>query len=99
VTREFAVPELSLVVLVGISGAGKSTFGRAHFRLTKVIFSDFCHRVVADDENGRDTSSARRTAPVGLAERACRPAPVGWADGPDPERSPASGGGRVQPRR
>jgi predicted kinase len=56
-------------VLVGISGAGKSTFGRAHFRLTEVIFSDFCHGVVADDENGRDTSSARRTAPVGLGER------------------------------
>jgi protein phosphatase len=51
VTRELAVPELSLVVLIGVSGSGKSTFGRAHFRPTEVISSDFCRGLVADDEN------------------------------------------------
>jgi protein phosphatase len=51
VTREVAVPELSLVVLIGVSGSGKSTFGRAHFRPTEVISSDFCRGLVADDEN------------------------------------------------
>lgn len=45
------VPELSLVVLVGISGSGKSTFGAAHFKTTEVISSDFCRGLVADDEN------------------------------------------------
>ncbi len=50
-TRELTVPELSLVVLIGISGSGKSTFGRAHFRPTEVISSDFCRGLVADDEN------------------------------------------------
>ena len=50
-SRELAVPELSLVVLIGVSGAGKSTFGRAHFRPTEVISSDFCRGLVADDEN------------------------------------------------
>jgi protein phosphatase len=50
-TRELAVPELSLVVLIGVSGSGKSTFGRAHFRPTEVISSDFCRGLVADDEN------------------------------------------------
>jgi predicted kinase len=30
---------------------GKSTFGRAHFRPTEVISSDFCRGLVADDEN------------------------------------------------
>ena len=38
-SREIAVPALSLVVLVGVSGSGKSTFGRAHFRPTEVISS------------------------------------------------------------
>jgi protein phosphatase len=51
VTRELAVPELSLVLLIGVSGSGKSTFGRAHFRPTEVISSDFCRGLVADDEN------------------------------------------------
>ncbi|HEY2548959.1 MAG TPA: polynucleotide kinase-phosphatase [Streptosporangiaceae bacterium] len=50
-TRELAIPELSLVVLIGVTGSGKSTFGRAHFRPTEVISSDFCRGLVADDEN------------------------------------------------
>jgi protein phosphatase len=50
-TGELAIPELSLVVLIGISGSGKSTFGRTHFRPTEVISSDFCRGLVADDEN------------------------------------------------
>ena len=45
------VPELSLVVLVGISGSGKSTFARAHFAPTEVLSSDFCRALVSDDEN------------------------------------------------
>ena len=48
---ELTVPALSLVLLVGISGSGKSTFGRQHFRPTEVISSDFCRGLVADDEN------------------------------------------------
>jgi ABC-type glutathione transport system ATPase component len=36
------VPALSLVVLVGVSGSGKSTFARKHFLGTEVISSDFC---------------------------------------------------------
>jgi len=55
-TRELAVPELSLVVLIGVSGSGKSTFGRAHFRPTEVISSDFCRGLVADDENDQSAT-------------------------------------------
>jgi protein phosphatase len=53
-----AVPELSLVVLVGITGSGKSTFARAHFRPTEVISSDFCRGLVADDENDQSATPA-----------------------------------------
>jgi protein phosphatase len=45
------VPELSLVLLVGASGSGKSTFARTHFLPTEVLSSDFCRGLVSDDEN------------------------------------------------
>ncbi|MDQ1721317.1 MAG: hypothetical protein QOI26_1051, partial [Pseudonocardiales bacterium] len=45
-SRELSVPGLSLVVLIGVSGSGKSTFGRAHFKTTEVISSDFCRGIV-----------------------------------------------------
>jgi protein phosphatase len=51
------IPELSLVVLVGVSGSGKSTFGRAHFLPSEVISSDFCRGLVSDDENAQDATS------------------------------------------
>jgi protein phosphatase len=54
--RELTVPELSLVVLVGVSGSGKSTFARAHFRPTEVISSDFCRGLIADDENDQSAT-------------------------------------------
>ena len=45
------LPEPSLVLLVGASGSGKSTFARAHFRPTEAVSSDICRALVADDEN------------------------------------------------
>ncbi len=45
------IPDLSLVVLVGASGSGKSSFARAHFKATEVLSSDFCRGLVSDDEN------------------------------------------------
>jgi protein phosphatase len=50
------IPELSLVVLVGVTGSGKSTFARAHFKPTEVISSDFCRGLVADDENDQSAT-------------------------------------------
>jgi len=54
--RVIDVPEMSLVVLVGASGSGKSTFAAAHFAPTEVISSDFCRGLVADDENDQAAS-------------------------------------------
>jgi len=55
---ELGIPELSLVVLVGVTGSGKSAFARAHFRPTEVISSDFCRGLVADDENDQSATPA-----------------------------------------
>ncbi|GLW20494.1 polynucleotide kinase-phosphatase [Microbispora amethystogenes] len=54
---EVSVPELSLVVLVGVSGSGKSTFAARHFAPTQVVSSDFCRGLVSDDENDQTATS------------------------------------------
>ena len=54
--REINVPALGLVLLVGVSGSGKSTFAARHFLPTQVISSDFCRGLVADDENDQDAT-------------------------------------------
>ncbi|RMI31854.1 polynucleotide kinase-phosphatase [Nocardia stercoris] len=51
------IPELSLVALVGISGSGKSTFAREHFRPTEVLSSDFFRGLVSDDENDQSATA------------------------------------------
>ncbi|MGW0535189.1 polynucleotide kinase-phosphatase [Streptomyces sp. NPDC003032] len=54
--RMLPVTDLSLVVLMGATGSGKSTFARRHFKSTEVISSDFCRGLVADDENDQGAS-------------------------------------------
>ena len=49
--RPLGIPEMALVVLVGASGSGKSTFARRHFGPFEVVSSDFCRGLVSDDEN------------------------------------------------
>ncbi|HTJ69354.1 MAG TPA: polynucleotide kinase-phosphatase [Actinospica sp.] len=56
-TRTLTVPELSLVVLVGTTGAGKSTFAGRHFKPTQVLSSDYCRGLVSDDENDQSASA------------------------------------------
>ncbi len=51
--NELKIPELSLVALVGVSGSGKSTFARKHFKETEVLSSDRCRALVSDDENNQ----------------------------------------------
>jgi protein phosphatase len=50
------IPDLSLVVLIGSTSSGKSTFARQHFRPTEVLSSDAFRALVADDENDQSVS-------------------------------------------
>lgn len=53
---KLTIPALSLVVLVGTTGAGKSTFAGANFRPTEVLSSDFFRGLVSDDESDQAAS-------------------------------------------
>jgi protein phosphatase len=53
---ELRIPSMGLVVLVGVSGSGKSHFARRHFRPTQVVSSDACRAMVSDDENDQSAT-------------------------------------------
>jgi polynucleotide kinase-phosphatase len=53
----FEIPELCLVALVGVSGSGKSTFARKHFKPTQVLSSDAFRGLVSDDENDQSATT------------------------------------------
>jgi protein phosphatase len=50
---KISIPNLSLVVLIGTSGSGKSTFARKHFLPTEVLSSDACRAAISDEENNQ----------------------------------------------
>ena len=54
---EIKVPELSLVVLIGASGSGKSFFAKKHFKKTEVLSSDECRALVSDNENDQSATT------------------------------------------
>lgn len=54
--QNITIPELSLVILMGASGSGKSTFARKHFLETEILSSDHYRGVVADDENDQNAT-------------------------------------------
>jgi protein phosphatase len=53
-----SVPARGLVLLVGASGAGKTTFARRHFAPTEVLSSDGFRGLVADDEGDQTATPA-----------------------------------------
>ncbi|WP_460206886.1 polynucleotide kinase-phosphatase [Scytonema sp. NUACC21] len=53
---KLTIPELSLVILIGASGSGKSTFARKYFQPFEILSSDFCRGLVSDDENNQSAS-------------------------------------------
>lgn len=50
------LPADAMVVLVGVSGSGKSTFAQARFAPTEVLSSDAFRALVADDEADQSAS-------------------------------------------
>jgi protein phosphatase len=54
---KLSIPDLSLVVLIGTSGSGKSTFARKHFKPFEVLSSDYFRGLVSDDENDQTVST------------------------------------------
>ncbi len=55
-SAELGIPELALVVLIGASGSGKSTFAARHFSRYEVVSSDQCRGLVSDDENDQSAT-------------------------------------------
>ena len=47
------LPELSLILLIGSTGAGKSTFARRLFKSTEIVSSDTCRGLVANGTEHR----------------------------------------------
>jgi protein phosphatase len=45
-----SIPDFSLVVLIGATGSGKSTFAARHFLPTEIISSDRCRALISDNE-------------------------------------------------
>ena len=51
------LPDFALVVLIGATGAGKSTFAARHFLDTEVVSSDRCRAIVGDDPNDQSVTA------------------------------------------
>jgi protein phosphatase len=52
------IPHPAVVLLIGTSGAGKTTFARKHFKPTEVVSSDHCRTLIADDVNDMNVTPA-----------------------------------------
>ena len=57
-THELQLPETCLVLMMGISGSGKSTFAREHFGEFEVLSSDYFRGLVGNDETNQDATAA-----------------------------------------
>lgn len=53
------IPTMSLVLLVGTSGSGKSTFAAQHFGRFETLSSDFFRGLVSNDEDDQAATPPR----------------------------------------
>lgn len=54
---DLTIPDFALVVLIGSTGSGKSTFAAKHFLPTEIISSDRCRGLITDNETDQDVSA------------------------------------------
>ena len=50
------LPDPSLILLIGVSASGKSTFAKRHFFPTQIISSDHCRAIICDDEKDQSVT-------------------------------------------
>jgi len=56
INKILTIPEFSLILLVGVSGAGKTTFACKNFHPTQVLTSDKFRAMISDNENCMECS-------------------------------------------
>jgi protein phosphatase len=62
------IPDFCLVVLIGATGSGKSSFAARWFKPTEVISSDHCRGLVSDDESDQSVSADAFALVAAIAE-------------------------------
>ena len=85
------VPAGALVVLIGASGSGKSTFAARHFAPTEVLSSDAFRALVADDPNEQGATPDAFDILHRVADRRLRRRRVTVIDATNVERSARRG--------
>ncbi|MGB0748425.1 MAG: polynucleotide kinase-phosphatase, partial [Magnetospiraceae bacterium] len=55
--KTLQIPEFCLVLLIGASGSGKSSFARRLFKETEIVSSDSCRAMLADDETDQSVTA------------------------------------------
>lgn len=54
---KLTIPDPALILLIGTSGSGKSTFARKHFQPTEILSSDQLRGWLADDERDQSVNA------------------------------------------
>ena len=65
---KITIPELALVVLIGPSGSGRSTFVKAHLKATEVLSSDTCRGLVSGNDQVTTKDAFEVCIPLGCRE-------------------------------
>lgn len=55
-TQSLILPDFCLIMMMGISGSGKSHFAHHHFKATEIISSDACRAMICDDPANQDVT-------------------------------------------